>query len=326
MITHRSTLFIVLITILAFIILITIPITVLFDNFTNYGKIEESLSFYYSPEVPSLTDELKINTDIGNIEIIYATVPTDYPVSIEVNINVAGLNIADKSYLDYFDIVWNETSTPATFNFTIKSNKWLEASNWFSRNINIFVILRAEIVFNVTASSNEGNIKTEIPFGVSIENLITKSMSGNIKLDFDRCILAGNITGTTNTGNITLNSYNVEYIRNSSWIIDNDRGNTLFDITQYDEMGANITVKGITNTGFINVTYEDYTPNVGAFVKLYNYTSIPPYSCIWEGFNYNTPLSGHEFISYDFPAINFYNITLYQIDGNYVWNLYSEPT
>lgn len=323
---NRSILSIAFLTILAFFIFIAIPITVLFDNFLNYGKIEESLNFYYSPDVPSLTDELNINTDIGNIEIMYATVPTDYPVSIEVKINVAGPNLADKSYLDYFSIVWNETSTPAIFNITIKSNKWLEVLNWFSREINIHIILRAEILFNVSANTNEGYIKIDVPFAISIENLATKTINGNTTIDFNQCILEGDITGTTNVGNITINSYNVEYIRNSSWTINNERGNTLFNIAQYDEMGANISVEGLTNTGFINVTYKDFTPNVGAFVKLYNYTSIPPYSCIWEGFNYNTPLSGHEFISYDFPTINFYNITLYHIDGNYVWNLYSEPT
>jgi hypothetical protein len=323
---NRSILSIVFLTILAFSILIAIPITVLFDNFLNYGKIKESLNFYYSPDVPSLTDELNIITDIGNIEIIYATVPTEYPVSIEVKINVAGPNLADKSYLDYFDIVWNEDNTPALFNITIKSNKWLEASNWLSREIYIIITLRAEILFNVTATTNSGYIKVDVPFGVSIENLVTKTSSGNTTIDFNQCILEGNVTGTTNIGNITIKSYNVQYIRNSSWTINNERGNTLFDIVQYEEMGTNISVEGITNTGLINVTYKDYSSNVGTFVKLYNYTLIPPYSCTWEGFNYNTPLSGHEFISYDFPAINFYNITLYHIDGNYVWNLYSVPT
>ena len=322
---NKSTLSIVLLAILAFFILTAIPITVLFDNFLNYGKIEEFLIFYYSPEVPSLTDELKINTDVGNIEIVYATMPTEYPVIIEVKINVAGPNLADKSYLDYFDIAWNETLTPASFNITIKSSKWLEALDWLIREINIIITLRVEIVFNVSATSNEGDIKLKIPFGVSIENLMSKTLSGNIKLDFNQCSLAGNITGITDSGNITINSYNVEYIRNSSWIINNDTGVILFDITQFDEMGANITIKGITNVGLINITYKDFASDVGAIVKLYNYTTVPPFYCTWEGFLYDAHLTGHEFTSNDFPAESYYNISLYHTDGNYIWNLYSEP-
>jgi len=126
---NKSTLSIVLLAILAFFILTAIPITVLFDNFLNYGKIEEFLIFYYSPEVPSLTDELKINTDVGNIEIVYATMPTEYPVIIEVKINVAGPNLADKSYLDYFDIAWNYESLEDTFiNSQVTGRKWWQVS------------------------------------------------------------------------------------------------------------------------------------------------------------------------------------------------------
>lgn len=52
----KTTIFIAIMSILCFIVIITIPYAVFLTSFSNYGRIEESLSFEYSPNIIPSTD------------------------------------------------------------------------------------------------------------------------------------------------------------------------------------------------------------------------------------------------------------------------------
>ncbi|MEJ2293945.1 MAG: hypothetical protein P8Y23_04185 [Candidatus Lokiarchaeota archaeon] len=127
--------------------LIIIVLIQMISIFSQYGKINVSLSFPYQSSVASPIEKLNINVDEGNIEIRYIDPGVDYYGLIEIDFMMIGVNVAGKSYEDYFDIQWYEFSSPANFTFKIISNDWYNPSLWIKKDINIILNLRKDIVF-----------------------------------------------------------------------------------------------------------------------------------------------------------------------------------
>lgn len=311
-------------------IIVSIPSLVIFAEFANFDRIDESFTYTYSSTTPPIKKELNLNTDLGIIDIKYTTQPMDYLIRIDVDIVMAGPNLNGKSYLDFFNIGWENVSSPVNFTLELKPDMLEEFSNLHKANVIINIMLRTDIIFDINASIIEGEIELANLVGITVNNLFLNVDRGNINYDFNHCIIEGNITGTVNYGNITLKSYNNQYTHNSKLTFLNLWGFTLIDIYQYEEMGANITGTAFTKTGIIKIIYKDDSPNVGAQFVLYNKTDFGnEVQTKWIGFNRTILPSetGQLFFSYDFPTQNNYDFTLnkYYGLGDFMWDFYSIP-
>ncbi|MFX1477758.1 MAG: hypothetical protein ACFFCI_06475 [Promethearchaeota archaeon] len=309
--------------------IISIPTIVIFAEFAGYNKINKSFTYEYISDTPPLQSGLNVYSDVGIIDIKYVTEPVEYIIKIELSIEMAGPNLNGKSYIDFFNISWENVSSPVNFTLDLISDRILDFSNLHIAAININILLRADILFDINVTVLNGNIKVTVPMGISVNNLYSNVNNGNILYDFNNNIVEGNITGIMNNGNLTLEAKNIHYTQNSELFFVNNRGYSLIDIHQYDEMGANITGTAKTKSGTIQVVYMDFSASIGAQFILYNKTNFGnEVENKVEGFtkDYLPFLAGQIFTSDDFPAQNYYNFSLFKLDeGDYIWDLYSIP-
>ncbi len=309
--------------------IVTIPSIIIFAEFASFNRIDESLTYKYSSNTPPLEKELNIITDIGIIDIKYVSPSVDYLVKIDVDIEMAGPNLGSKSYLDFYRIGWENLTSPLNFTFALIPEMFEDFSSLHITNTHINIQLRADIVFSINASVSEGTVKLSA-LGITVNDLFLNVINGDIIYDLTNCKVEGNISGTVTNGNITLKTHNNQYNHNSLLTIKNDVGYILFDITQFEEMGANVTGTGITKTGNISIIYKDFSSNIGARFVLYNKTTHGlEGQNSWIGFERDLlPLSaGQYYNSTDFPSQNNYIFSLFKWDsGDYLWNLYSIPT
>ncbi|UCC18450.1 MAG: hypothetical protein JSV62_10065 [Promethearchaeota archaeon] len=311
--------------------IIIIPSFVIFTEFSSFNRIDQSFSYIYSSTTPPIKKGLNLNADVGIIEIKYISQPVDYLVRIDVSIEMAGPNLEGKSYLDIFNIKWENTTSPVNFTLELIPEMLEDFSNLHKANIYINILLRSDILFDINATVIDGNILVAIPMGITVNNVYSSVTSGYISYDFIHSTIKGNITGIVNNGNLTLIAYNNHYIKNSKLTFINKMGYTQIDIYQYEEMGANITGTVSTKSGIIQVIYNDYSANVGARFILYNKTTFGnEVENKWVGFNREVLplLAGQMFTSYDFPTQNNYNFSLFkpEDEGNFIWDLNSIPS
>jgi hypothetical protein len=316
-----------------------LPIPLISIKVSSYGIIDESLSFEYVPENSSPIERLNLNVDMGDIEIRYISPPVDYLAKIEVLVEMIGANLAGKSYSDFFDIDWQNNNSPANFSMEYKSDVNESIVLSLIKNITIVVNLRADKIFDITATVKEGNVQVNIPYRVSVNNLVINTTKGDILYNLNHCILEGNITGIANDGNIELKAYNPEYTQNTIWTYKSNAGDIAIDIIHKNHdkiMNFNITVSLVGNVfGDIVLTYYDNTANIGAKVTLNDTVqALDTYGSDWVGFKIevlrdleSVPF-GYELTSLDFPAITNYNLllvglTLHSYEGKYEVHLSS---
>ena len=320
-------------------LIITIPILTLSSGLSNYGTIDKLLTFEYAPDNSSPIEELNLNVDVGDVEIRYNNPPVDYFAKIEVFIEMSGVNLAGKSYSDFFDIDWQNDNSPGNFSMEFKSDVNESKVLSLIKNITIVVNLRADIIFAIIATVKEGNVQVNVPYMVSVNNLVINTTKGDILYDLNHCILEGNITGIAKDGNIELKAYNPEYTRNTTWTYNSISGDITIDIihsNHYKIMNATITGSLVGNVfGDIVLTYYDNTANIGARVTLNDTVqALDTYGSDWVGFEIEVLKDledipfGYELTSTDFPAITNYNLlirglTLHSYEGKYYVHLYS---
>ena len=107
--------------IISIILIITIPVAIFLVVFSNYGTIEETLTFYYSPTTSSPVEKLYLNADVGNIEVQYTTKPTTYHAKVVVRLEISGSNIEGKSWSSFFNADWQNNSNPIVFFASIRA-------------------------------------------------------------------------------------------------------------------------------------------------------------------------------------------------------------
>lgn len=307
------------------ILIITIPATTFLVGFSNYGKIDETSTFYYLPSNFTPVEELSLNTDVGNIEVQYITTPTNYYVKVDVNVEIICSNVEGKSYLDFFDIDWQNNSSPIAFSMVSKSDPLVDSSSWTIKNLSIIVTLRADIAYDLNLTVLEGNTEILVPFGVFVNNIAVRSFIGNIKYDFNYCVIGGNITGNTTNGNIILNAYDVEYFQDSTWVLTTEMGDIDLDILQYNDMGANVTCRAETTNGSLYLTYKDSNPDVGAMietdgiVQMWRWHDQPYMFESFEGFQIGeqlVPPRPNEYFSDDYPTNDNYEMLLIKVSDD----------
>ena len=108
---NRNVQAIILMIIVGFSLLISIPIIILSVGFSPYITIEKSLTYFYTPINSSAIEEINLNSDVGNIEIGYTYEQVDYAAKIEVKVEMVGQNLPGNSYSEYFHVIWENEST-----------------------------------------------------------------------------------------------------------------------------------------------------------------------------------------------------------------------
>ncbi|MFX0076532.1 MAG: hypothetical protein ACFE96_13905 [Candidatus Hermodarchaeota archaeon] len=333
----RTSVIIVLLSIIGLSFVVATPIGILSVNFSSYDSINKSLYFEYLPDTPSEVESLYLNIDYGNVEVDYIDDPVDYFARIDVNIEMGGAELAGKDYSDYFNINEGDKSS-SPINFTIRLLSGITESEVepLIKKISIIVSLRKDIKFNISTNVIHGNVDIEVPFNVRIDNLHVNIFDGDISFNLVNCIIEGDITGIGNQSNIELRTQDIQLTNNSIWYIKNTKGLLKFDIDQTSEMGANVTAIGEldTNNTQCKVYYDDFSSNVGALLTLNQWgDGWFPYQCYWSGFDFESlssvPLIGYRFFSLDLPTENYFNISLIRnsLDqiSPYFWFLSSEP-
>ncbi|MFX1567036.1 MAG: hypothetical protein ACFFCV_01565 [Promethearchaeota archaeon] len=323
---NKRTFLIGLLMIFGFGLIIIVPIGVLSVNLSSYGKINyTNLPFEYTPDIPSSIERLNIDIDKGDIEIKYVEPPIDNYMSIYVNLEMTGPGLAGKDYSDFFDINWQNINSPVNFSMKFRSDINQVEVLSLIQNITIVVALRADIIFEIKTTVNEGNIELNIPYGVSVNNLEINTTNGNLFYDLNHCILQGNISGSTNNGDMKFIVNNIQCTQNVIWNLTTQDGKMDLQVYQYIEMGANIT--GSVFAEFLyDLIYRDQSFKVGA---LFNFplTHWESGGQIIDGFDdpLNHPLfpKGFQLISMDFPAENnfelFFYVLEYKINTNNVY-------
>ncbi|MFX1327696.1 MAG: hypothetical protein ACFE91_06060 [Promethearchaeota archaeon] len=299
--------------IFVFSLIITVPITFLTIVLSPYGIIDESYSFSYEPISPSTIEKLYITADVGNIEIRYIDPADDYYALIDVYFMMSGVKLARKSYEDYFNIQWNKSSSPANFTIQIISDDWFNPSLWLTKDVNIVVNLRRDVIFDISTIIKKGNLNITVPWGVYVNNIHANVIDGHTFYDFNQCVISGDVSANITEGNFNLRSYNMEYTQNCNWLLNIIGGDMNIEIYQYKEMGANITGTAIISTGVINLFYHDSSANIGA--KLYFPLSWWYIPTTQPGFESTILVNGFFYKSNDFPTNSNYNISFYHLGG-----------
>jgi len=316
---------IIIMVVFFFSLILAIPIAILSDNFSDYGIIDESISFFYAPSNASSFEKLNINVDTGNIKIIYVDTHVPYHVKIDVNVQLGGSDLAGKSSLDFFNFIWLNLSSPVNYSMEIISDSWFGTSTLLTKIVNIIISIRKDIALGINATVNEGIIELTIPYGVSVKNIdLNINGAGDLMCNFYSCTIEGNVTGGVNEGYINFNSYNTMYTQSSILSLTLGRGDLDMNIDQYVDLGANVSGTLAINDGDVALRYDDNNDNVGARFEIPPTGNLSPEilcfgpygSCPVEGFDSDDV--NYIFTSYDLIAriCNFqYNLTFELGDG-----------
>lgn len=300
--------------VLFFSLIFTIPIVLLSEGFATYDKINENKSYYYSPNNSSNTKILNLEVDRSDVEIKYVYPPKDFVVKIDTHFEISGKDALRKSYLDYFEILWENGSSHLNFKMKYKSGiDPFEVTSLF-KNISIVVSLRADVMIDLNIEIDHGKFQQIVPFKVPINNVKINNTNGDILLNFTSCVISGTITALSNRGNIDLNAYNAQYTQDNHWMLNSNLGDIDFFITYENnsgEMGANITGTIVTTTGHIRTVYRDANSDIGAIFTFYNTSTDPGDREGFERIINHDPLF-MRYISNDSPASFNYNISLFK--------------
>ena len=305
------------------ILIISIPIFIISTTLAPYGIIEESIPFYYNPSNSSFMKELNINADIGEIEIRYIYEPVDYSVRVELNLGMFGSGLAEKSYSDYFNIVWENAS--GSVNFTVKFKPSIEQNELLSliKNVDIIVALKAEVICDINVIVNvQGGVNIVVPWGISIGSILTNISKGDIQFELSNCIVDGNITGfIQKEGDLELKSYNVQYIHNNTWSLNTRVGDIVLEIIQNIDINGNISGTITHEQGYISFNYQDNRMNNGAYFTVYynNEGDLTLINDIDESVGFDSDHLDEQSIvylwCYDYPSKNNYNLLFNNTNG-----------
>lgn len=182
-------------------------------GFVSAGTIEKTDSFTYEPSSPASIENLTVNADIGKILFKYNTTPTLLYAKIDVDIEITGLYMEGKTYLDFLNPStewWDNAS--ATFYLQSLPDVWSDPSDWFkSYNILITVTLRTDVVYDIIALTHVGSIEMQVSDSVSLNETSLTATTGSIKLDtlgnneFLGGVKLKSITGSINSTVTTTN-------------------------------------------------------------------------------------------------------------------------
>ncbi|MFW9829560.1 MAG: hypothetical protein ACFFBY_14200 [Promethearchaeota archaeon] len=322
MMRNKSIRVIILGIIFSFSIIFSLPIVILSTNLATSGNINKTLQYFYNPSSSSNMEELNIDIDIGDVEIEYIVNPVNYYAKLDINIEMIGSGLAGKSYLDYFDFNWQNTSEYVNFTMRIKPELSLIEVLSLLEVIQILIFLSANVICDIDIRVRvQGDTQIIVPFGISVENIIVNLYKGDIQFDFSYCILKGNITGIIqDEGDLFFKSYNLQLNQNISLFLSTREGDIFIDIFQHNNMKANISGIISHKIGNIHFKYEDDDLDVGAYFILYynpNDLGFPRLLDGVEGFDHSpaSVLNVYYLKSYDYLTECNFNLLFNNSNG-----------
>lgn len=330
----KKVIVVIIITVVFFFSLIfTIPIAILSDKFSDYGIIDETISFFYNPSNSSSIEGLNINADEGNIKIIYVDTVVPYNVKIDVIIRLEGSDLVGKTPANFYNLTWLNSSNTAYFSLEHLTNSWFDTATILTNNISIVVSIREDMVLNINATVEEGIIEITAHYGVSVNNVDLNIKSiGDLIYNFYYVRVEGNLTGIVNEGYVNSEFRNINYSQNSTLSFTLGSGDLDMNIFQHADLGANVSGIIAINNGDVSLRYEDDSNNLGAKFEIPRTGNLNPDilcfgpypSCIVVGFDEDDV--NYIFTSDDLLAgiCNFYyNLTFELGDGIFTPHLTS---
>jgi len=314
--------FVIVLTLSAVLIFST-PLMVFIIIYSDLDIIKENLSFNYTPETSYTRIQLNIYADVGNIEIEYNTESTDEYIHTDIGIELAGLDLKDKTYSHFFNFSWIEVNSSVDFYLTLKSHTLEEFSNLLMKKINIFFSLKADIIFDINAITNQGDIKFQAEYGIHVGNININVSKGNILYDLSYCIIEGNLSGVVSTGDIEFKTFNEKYTQNTNWNLTVETGDINLYIYQFNSPEANISGTVKVNEGDVFFLYEDNSADIGARFDVFIDFIVPDCLMSNPAFeNCSFIIGFHYTLPNDTPEIDNYIITSWDLKNNDIKNFY----
>ncbi|MFX1280222.1 MAG: hypothetical protein ACFFA3_12460 [Promethearchaeota archaeon] len=176
----------------------------------TWGELEYSNTYYYNPHVaPSGIEEVSFNSDIGSITISYNTTPTDIYVKLNLDVEVRGAFMADKSFSDLFTLTWVNNSIAIT-TFSLEKKQWFTL--FMINKINISITLRTDIIYEISALTSTGSVAMNIPENIGLNNTNLEASTGSITVQAEKnSIFLGKLNLESSTGKIRLISKGINF-------------------------------------------------------------------------------------------------------------------
>lgn len=262
-------------------------------GFLTYDYLDESYTYEFLTSGGDIED-IELSADISDINVEYNKSIIEDPnnsMKIFLNIHVEGMFTKGRSISDFFESVSILNDSSKGIDLRKKPSVWVNPNNWLlGIDVNLTVILRTDLDYNISAIVGTGNIKLESQSNTHLnrielkttngdinlnsqntnftESINIESTLGDIKCDFDTDYLNGNVKIITSAGDIALNMYNCFYEKSLHWSVTTNMGDMDLKIRQYKNMGADIEFNAlISDIGTINCLYNDTTSSVGAKIN-----------------------------------------------------------
>ncbi|NVM37828.1 MAG: hypothetical protein HWN81_19710 [Candidatus Lokiarchaeota archaeon] len=169
-------------------------------------------TYYYKPETPSPIERININCDIGSIKIKYNETSTDNYAQVDLDIQIKGILVEEKSFQDFFyPVIWqNESTQVISFILDAKASTWLTFS--ISQRVKINLTLRTDIIYDINTLTSTGSINMDIPDNSVLNNTILSTSTGLISLNAAKnTTFLGNVEISTSTGSAALFAKQVNF-------------------------------------------------------------------------------------------------------------------
>jgi hypothetical protein len=176
----------------------------------TWGDYEYSNTYYYDPGVPpSGLEKVSFHSDVGSITIKYNKTPTNYFVEIALDIKLKGAFVEGKSFSDFFKpVTWlNKSVTVIRFSLDKKFTLFP-----IIQKINISIILRTDLIYDIIADTDTGSIGMIIPQNIRLNNTDLDCSTGSILIESDdNCVFDGNLDVKSSTGSIAVYAKKVNF-------------------------------------------------------------------------------------------------------------------
>ncbi|MFX1499053.1 MAG: hypothetical protein ACFFBH_16170 [Promethearchaeota archaeon] len=238
-------------------------------GFATSGTISESFTFNYQ-NIPLSIEDLNLNVDLGSVDIKYNTTNTPYIVKIDVDLTISGLYMTDRQYTAFFKPAaewWQNTTSPLTFNMKTLTEVWFNPAFWFkSYNIDVTVLLRTDVKYDIKAITGTGAITINAPDHTILNGTHIQSGTGSLGMTIgDNVLFDGNVRAETGTGSVTMNSGATNFSQGLTLI--SSTGSLNVNIGNNSVFGNLFNVQ--TSTGGITVNADEANFTQG----LYSHTS-----------------------------------------------------
>ncbi|MFX1426064.1 MAG: hypothetical protein ACFFBE_06395 [Promethearchaeota archaeon] len=187
----------------------------------TWGEFKYSNTYYYDPQIPpSGIEEVSFNSDIGSIRINYNTTPTDYYVKVDLDIEIKGAFIADKSFSDFFKpVTWVNESVSIT-TFTLEKKHFTSFLFPLVQKINISITLRTDVIYDISALTHTGSVEMSIPEDILLNRTDLETSTGSISVQAEEnSTFLGKLELRTSTGSIDLIAKDVNFTYSFSTIV-----------------------------------------------------------------------------------------------------------